>query len=310
MQRSLLASTGLTAFSVWENAKAAQIQINELVSKSTPIVDTHFHMWDIELMDYPWLNNAELLNRNYLLDDYIKDTKDCNIEKMVFVECGRIPEHNFNEVDWVSEQAHKDPRIQGIVAWLPVYEGKAIEKEVVLMKSRPLVKGIRCSFDPTTHHADRLIQGLQLLGKHNLSFDLNTSIERNYALMTKIIKQCPGTQFMLDHLGNPDIEYNAFDTWCKALKTISGIPNLYCKISGIISKAGAQWNAQDLRSFVEFALEVFGPDRVLFGGDWPVVLLGGSYRQWIEALALILKDYGNENKRKLFTTNAEKFYKL
>jgi len=184
----------------------------------------------------------------------------------------------------------------------------AIEKDIEKMTSRSLVKGIRSKFDPNTHNPEKFIQGLQLLGRYNLSFDLHTNIEREASDVEKVVAKCPDTQFMLNHMGKPDIKNNTFDSWSKAIKKISAFPNISCKISGIITRAGKDWKADDLKPFVETALEAFGPDRVAYGGDWPVVLLGGSYIEWMEALTLILKGYGQENTIKLFTGNAEAFY--
>jgi L-fuconolactonase len=210
----------------------------------------------------------------------------------------------------VIEQAGKDPRIQGIVAYLPIEKGKAVVPEMETLVSRKMVKGIRHGFNKDLATHPDFVQGLQLLPQYNLSFDLNISPPVMPEAVA-VVQQCPDTTFILDHLCNPNVRDKEMDVWKKYLVQLAGQENTYCKVSGIITKAGREsWTVDDIRPYVLFAIETFGIDRVVFGGDWPVVLLAGSYKDWLTALQSIVTDFSIKEKKKLFSRNAEKVYRL
>jgi L-fuconolactonase len=275
------------------------------------VTDTHMHLWDLEQLHYPWLEErTSPISKNFLVTDYQQATAECKVEKMVFVECGRAPEQYLEEVDWVIKQADKDPRIQGIVAYLPIEKGKAIVPEMETLVSRKMVKGIRHGFNKDLAADPDFVQGLQLLPQYNLSFDLNIS-PSVMAEGVGVVQQCPDTTFILDHLCNPNVKDKEIDIWKNYLTQLAVLENTYCKVSGIITKANREsWTADDIRPYVLFAIETFGINRVVFGGDWPVVLLAGSYKDWLTTLQGIVADFSIKEQKKLFSLNAEKVYRL
>jgi len=133
-----------------------------------------------------------------------------------------------------------------------------------------------------------------------------------------LVKQCPNDDFILDHCGNPNLRSDAgegeFDEWRERLREIAGLPNVVCKISGIVVNTDltgpAKWTAETLRPAVESVIACFGWDRVMFGSDWPVCTLAANFKQWVEALSLLTQDAGAENRRKLFYENALRVYRL
>ena len=127
----------------------------------------------------------------------------------------------------------------------------------------------------------------------------------------KLIEECPGTRFILDHCGNANVQAKDRTQWQNDIGEVAKRKNVVCKVSGIVASAkpGA-WSADDLAPIVNHTLDVFGPNRVMFGGDWPVCTLAATYRQWVEALKAIVKERKEEEQRKLFYDNAVKFYGL
>ncbi len=126
-----------------------------------------------------------------------------------------------------------------------------------------------------------------------------------------LIKQCPDVNFILDHCGNPDIKNRDYSSWRERMREVAGLPNVACKISGIVVNTNIEnWAVEDLRSAVEHVIECFGWDRVMFGSDWPVCTLAASFKQWFDALLFLTRDAGEENQRKLFRDNAERVYRL
>lgn len=280
-------------------------------SEDIPIIDTHMHLWDLQKLHYPWLEGQGLpLEQNFLVADYQQATQDCSVRKAVFVECGRAAEQYLEEVDWVIELSREESRIQGIVSYLPVEKGERVIPEIETLVSRPLVKGIRRGVNKTLMHDSQFIRGLKLLPGYQLSFDLNVASPLMPEAIA-LVRQCPDTLFILDHLCNPNVKEKELSPWKAQLSALAKMENVYCKVSGIITKADRQqWTPDDVRPYVLHALETFGVDRVMFGGDWPVVLRAGSYRQWLSALQQITDDLSKDEKRRLFYRNAEQVYRL
>ena len=127
----------------------------------------------------------------------------------------------------------------------------------------------------------------------------------------ELVKRCPKTQFIIDHIAKPNIACNALDPWREQLTTMAALPNVACKISGVVTEADhSNWTAGSVRPYIEHALNVFGEDRVLFGSDWPVLLLASNYRSWIEVVDDVMQKSTPEVQVKLFKSNAARIYRI
>ncbi|MEX0883381.1 MAG: amidohydrolase family protein [Cyclobacteriaceae bacterium] len=273
-----------------------------------PLVDTHLHLWDLQVMDYPWLQNGQNpLGRNFLLPDYQEATVGIPVSKMVFVECARLPEQYLQEVEWVEKQSVKDPRIKGMVAYFPLELGADAIPELESLSQRKLVRGIRKEM---MFGDKQFMEGVGQLSNFNLSYDLNVR-PRQMESALQMVKQFPNLTFILDHIGNPDIKSGDYRLWASMLKPFSEMEHVSCKISGMITKVEpGKWDVEDLRPYFDTVLETFGPDRILFGGDWPVVLRGGSYLDWIKVFNQMAGSLSEIEKGKLFYRNAERIYRI
>lgn len=278
-----------------------------------PIVDTHVHLWDLGHLTYPWLDNCPAINKTYLLDDYYAAYGPLNIAKMVFLQCDPLPEQNVDEVDWVTSLSQQDPRLCGIVSGGQLEQGDGVRPYLETLAQNPLMRGIRrllhVEQDSYFCLQPHFIRGVQLLPEYNFSFDLCCTAAQ-LPNGVELVRQCPDVPVVLDHIGNPKIKDGDFDTWAANMSAIAELPNAWCKISGVVTGASENWTIEEIRPWVEHALTVFGFDRVMYGGDWPVVTLAAEYTQWVEALAEIVEGCSPDEKRKLFHDNAEKFYRL
>jgi len=285
-----------------------------------PIVDTHQHLWDLKRFNLPWLKNegAAPLRQSYLLSDYRDATRGWNVAKTVYMEVNIDPSQQQAEAEYVLDLCRRpESRMAGaVIGGSPQSEG--FRKYIEPLARDPHVKGVRT----VLHDADRprgmcleprFVENIQLLGKLGLSFDLCMR-PAELADGVKLIEQCPGTRFIIDHCGNMDVQSKdetLWKTWRAGITAAAALPNSVCKISGIIVTANkGAWKPADLAPVVNHCLDSFGPERVFFGGDWPVCTLVDSYSAWAAALFAITTPRGAEYQRKLFHDNATRFYRL
>lgn len=278
-----------------------------------PIVDTHVHLWHPKQLRYPWLKQVPTLNKPYLLKDYSAAHENLEIESIVFVQCDTHPDDGLKETAWVTSLAAVDPRIKGIVAWAPLEEGKQVAPFVEKLAEDTLVKGIRRLIQGESVDfciQPNFVSGVKTLARYGLSFDL-CIFHPQLANAIRLVEQCPNVQFILDHIGKPDIKNQVFEPWKQEIKTLAAFPNIYCKISGLATEADHEaWTPTDLQPYIEHVIDCFGFDRVIYGSDWPVSTLATDYPRWVQTLQEAVLGCTPEALKKLFHDNAVKFYKL
>jgi len=278
-----------------------------------PIVDTHVHLWHPKQLRYPWLKQVPTLNKPYLLNDYSAAHENLEIESIVFVQCDTHPDDGLKETAWVTSLAAVEPRIRGIVAWAPLEEGRQVEPFIEKLAEDTLVKGIRRLIQGESVDfciQPNFVNGVKTLARYGLSFDL-CIFHPQLANAIRLVEQCPNVQFILDHIGKPDIKNQLFEPWKQEIKTLSEFPDVYCKISGLVTEADHEnWTAVDLHPYIEHVIECFGFDRVIYGSDWPVSTLASDYPRWVQTLLDAVSGCTPEELKKLFHDNAIKFYKL
>ncbi|MEM7532864.1 MAG: amidohydrolase family protein [Chloroflexota bacterium] len=279
-----------------------------------PIIDTHLHIWDPDNLRYPWLDDIPMLNRPHLLADYNDATSALNIEKMVFLQCEVDFSQFIDEAVWVTEQAAIDPRIEGMVPWAPLEKGDGARAALEQLAANPLVKGIRriIQFEEDIAFCLRpdFVRGVQALPDYNLSFDICIN-HLQMANTIQMVAQCPNVQFILDHIGKPDIKAQCFDPWRAELRTLADFPNVWCKMSGLTTEADHEhWTREDLKPYIDHVIESFGFERIIFGGDWPVATQATTYQRWVETVLWAIQGASEDEMRQLFYENAVDFYRL
>ncbi len=282
-----------------------------------PIVDTHQHLWDLRRFKLPWIAKSSPLDRDFLPADYRQAAEGLGIVKTVYMEVDVEPSQQVEEAEYVIRLCREEdnPMAGAVISGRPESEGFA----AYLRRFRdcPEIKGVRrVLHSPSTPPGHGLqpdfLRGLRQLGDAGLSFDLcmRPAELRDAARM---IDECPETRFILDHCGNASVRMDdrAMAAWRDDVARVAERPNVSCKVSGIVaSAAGGPWTADDLAPIIDRVLDSFGPDRVVFGGDWPVCTLAASLAQWVEALRQVVKDRPEADRRKLFHDNALRVYRL
>lgn len=280
-----------------------------------PIVDAHVHLWDPDAIRIPWLDGVPQLNQRYGPAEFDSHTAGLVIDAYVYVQVEAAPAYGLLEARWAAEQARCDTRLQAIVAWAPLeYGDRARGYLDALVATDQRLRGVRrliqTEADPTFCLTPDFVRGVQMLAEYGWSFDLGITHQQLTAA-TELVRRCPNTSFILDHLAMPDIAGGQLDPWRADLAALAALPNVMCKVSGLTTAARRHdWTLNDLAPYVEHTLACFGEDRVIFGGDWPVVLLGSTYRHWAEALDALTAGLSVEARRKLWSENARRCYCL
>ena len=278
------------------------------------IVDSHVHLWDPTRLRYPWLDELPALNRAFLPSEFATAASGSSVSKVIFVECGCGPRQNLAEVDWVTSLAKHESRIKGIISHVDLEKGEAIRADLEKLAANPLVKGVRRNLqsesDPEFCLRPEFIAGVKALPEFGFTFDLCIRHEQLRAV-TELVRRIPRVTFVLDHFGKPDVRGKKITSWATDLKSLSALPNVACKISGLATEADwNNWQPADLKIYFEHALECFGIDRLLFGGDWPVTTLATDYQRWLETVRELLPFSSFSDQIKLFQINAERIYRV
>jgi predicted TIM-barrel fold metal-dependent hydrolase len=280
-----------------------------------PIIDTHQHLWDLGKFRLPWVKKDSPLARNYLMADYLEAAAGLNVVKTVYMEVDVDPAQQPQEAAYVTDlcQHADNPMVAAVISGRPASEGFA--KYITAFKDSAVIKGVRQVLHgegtPAGYCLDRqFVKGVQLLGDLGMSFDLCVR-PGEIADAARLVDQCPGTSFILDHCGNGDVQAKDRTQWQRDMAEIAKRQNVVCcKVSGIVAGAAEKWTPDDLAPVISHTLEVFGPQRVMFAGDWPVCTLRATLKQWVEALKTIVSQRKAEEQRQLFHDNAVRVYRL
>ncbi len=274
------------------------------------LIDSHVHFWELGNLTYDWVIGSEVLERSYLPKDYKAFNGEHEVEAIVFVEAGADGAHNIAEVEWIETL---DAPIKAIVAHAPLENPEGREATLETLAGHPLVKSIRRIYQSEADGFARqtsFIEGVQSLKNYGLSFDICI---KSHQLQETIdlVKQVPDGHFILDHIAKPNIAGGEFDRWAKKLKELASFENVDCKISGVITEADHEdWTIEQIKPYILATIEAFGIDRVMFGSDWPVVRLAGSFVRWVDTLNYAIADLSDDEKQKLFLDNAIRSYRM
>lgn len=279
-----------------------------------PIIDAHVHLTDVQNLGYGWTKNAPVLNRTVLPADLFKAAAPVRIEKFVFVEVDvDMPQH-VAEAEWIDGLAKSEPKLAGMVAALPLEEGKAVAGDLEKIAGLKVARGIRRLIqnqaDPDFCIQPKFIEGLKLLPKHDLVFYICV-FHHHMPNVIKMVRQCPEVRFVLDHIGKPAIKAGISDPWRQHMRELAAFPNVTCKISGVSTEADHKnWTREQLKPYIAHAIDAFGFERCMYGGDWHVLELAGTYPQWVEVVDWVIEGASADEKRKLYRDTAARVYRL
>lgn len=274
------------------------------------IVDSHQHFWQVGRFDYPWMTpDVEVLCRDYLPPALAPILERNGVEKTILVQAS----NSLEETRWLLKLAEQNSFIAGVVGWVDL-TAEGFVDQLDEFTAHPKFKGVRHLVESEPHD-DWLTQpgvlaNLRTLGERGVAYDLLIHTRHLQQALTVAVS-CPELRLVVDHLAKPPIARGEIDEWSRRLRELGSRPNVSCKLSGLVTEADwAGWRVEDLQPYVDLALEVFGPRRMMFGSDWPVCLLAGSYDQVLEASQTMLAGVSEEDRRRIFAANAIDFYRI
>jgi L-fuconolactonase len=279
-----------------------------------PIIDSHVHLLDQKRFRYGWASGEPALARDWGIDELMRSAKPYEIEGVVFVEVDVDMPQYLDEADWIDGLARTDGRLKGAVVCLPLEQGAALEGEIARVAGLKTTRGVRRLIqnqpDPEFMLRPGLIEALKLLPKYGLSFDI-CIYHPQLGPTLEMVRRCPEVSFVLDHIAKPGIGDGLVEPWRTHVRELADLPNVVCKLSGLTTEAAHDaWAPEQLRPYIDHVAACFGPDRLLYGGDWPVSKLAGDYLQWLTTLEAATAHFSAEERRKLFRENARRVYRL
>ena len=244
-------------------------------------IDSHHHFWRYNPEEYSWIDDSmALLRRDFLPEDLRPEIQRAGIDGVISVQARQ----NLEETRWLLALAANHSFIRGVVGWVSLRDAK-LPQVLQSLAGNEKLKSIRhvLQGEPDDRYMLRsdFNRGIDLLQEFNLAYDI-LIFERHLPYVLEFVKQHPQQVFVLDHVAKPRIRDRIVSPWRENVRELAKFPNVYCKISGMVTEAGyTTWKEEDLAPYFDTVLEAFGPSRLLFGSDWPVCLVAASYGSWL-----------------------------
>lgn len=270
-------------------------------------IDSHQHFWRYTRTEYSWIPEGSALQATWLPCDLDVVQQDLGFEGSIAVQARQCVDEN----KMLLELADQHPSVLGVVGWVNL-RSERVEEELAEFSAHKKFVGVRhvAQDEPD----DRFLVGTDFMrGVGRLSaFDLRYDLliyPKQLTAAIELVRQFPEQPFVLDHCAKPLIADGTMEPWGSQIKQLAGAPNVFCKVSGLVTEADhTNWEAGKLQPYFEIIAEAFGPQRLMWGSDWPVCLLASSYQRWLETTETWVANWSSEHKAAFFGGNARKFY--
>jgi len=273
------------------------------------VIDSHVHFWKYDKADLPWIDkNMKILQKDYLPSGVELTLKRNHVDGCIAVQAMMAEV----ETRFLAELAKTNPIIKGVVGWTDL-RAENVEKKLTEFKEYPSIVGIRhiVQSEPDDFlYDEKFRRGVSLLKEFGYTYDI-LIYPKQLKAATDFVRQFPELTFILDHCAKPEVSNKEMEIWRKGITDLAMFPNVSCKLSGLITEAAwKEWSPGDFYPYLDVVFESFGLERLMFGSDWPVMLLSGIYVQWKSLLEKYMENFPEEEKEKVFGGNATQFYNL
>jgi len=276
------------------------------------IIDAHQHFWNLKKVYYPYFGPfSGSINRNFEPPELEPQLKSVGIDKTVLVQAM----DSYEDTYYMFDIGEKYDWVGGIVGWVPLYKPEEAQKKLEEFTKNPKFKGVRHLIheekNPDWLLREDVIEGLKVLASFDIPFDVVAVWPNHLKHVPTLAEKIPNLKMVIDHLAKPPIKDKKMEPWATELKRAAEYPQVYAKISGLNTAADWEtWSADDLKPYIDFAIETFGANRLMFGSDWPVLTLAGDYKKVWEETNAALKGYSKEEIDAILGGTAIEFYKL
>ncbi|GAB4518629.1 MAG: amidohydrolase family protein [Roseibium sp.] len=270
-------------------------------------LDAHQHFWKLDRGDYGWLTpDLAPIYRDFLPDDLVPLLEKHGIDGTILVQAAPTED----ETRFLLELAARFNFIKGVVGWVDFEAPDAQERiaglcaDAGLVGLRPMIQDIP---DTRWMLQPNLAPAFRAMAENRLCFDALTQ-PRHLPNLLRLAEAHPDLKMVVDHGSKPLIADREITSWAEDMSAIAKGTAAFCKLSGLVTEAGETWTPDTLKPYVDHLLDAFGPQRLIWGSDWPVCTLAASYDQWIETTEVLLKDLTHAERAAVFGGNAERFY--
>lgn len=274
------------------------------------IIDSHQHFWHYEPAKHAWIDDAiAVIRKDFEPSDLAKVYKENGVDGCVAVQA----DQTIAETDFLLKLSDEHDFIKGVVGWIDL-RGANLQNQLEVYQSKQKLKGFRHVVQGESDHnfllRSNFLSGISLLEKYNYTYDI-LIFPHQLGATLEFVKQFPNQKFVIDHIAKPYIKDGFFDGWAILMKEIAKYENVYCKVSGMITEADYNlWTPEQIEPYMQLVLEAFGPERLLFGSDWPVCLVAGNYQQVKSLVTDFISKLSESEQKQIMGVNAMNFYNL
>jgi L-fuconolactonase len=275
-------------------------------------IDAHQHFWRYNASEYGWMDDSmAALRRDFLPGDFARETARVAVRASVAVQARQT----LDETRWLLALADAHPAIAGVVGWIDLQSGAGHARAQLASFARhPKLVGIRhvVQSEPDDRFLVRpdVLEGLRILSEDDLAFDLLIA-RRHLAVAAECVARFPEQRFVLDHLAKPNIRGREIDAWERDIRALAQHPNVFAKLSGLVTEADWRaWTPQDIRPYLDVALDAFGWRRLMVGSDWPVCLVAGDYARTMRVVLDYVASRPANEQDAILGGNAAHFWRL
>ncbi|MFD0941336.1 amidohydrolase family protein [Pedobacter boryungensis] len=273
------------------------------------MIDSHVHFWKFDPIRDSWITNEmAVLRQDYLPNKLIDELKANQVDGCIAVQA----DQSITETEFLLNLAHQYSFIKGIVGWIDL-KSPNLDEQLEKYAKQPLIKGWRhiVQAEPAGFLLQHdFIQGINTLRHYNYTYDILVQ----HAQLPEVIEFLNRTEnqsFVIDHCAKPDLKNREMEDWAKNIRLIAQQKHVFCKLSGLLTECDwVNWDEKTIFNCLDVIFESFGTERIIFGSDWPVLLLASNYTNWISLIKKYTKDFTAADQQAIFNDNAVKFYNI
>lgn len=272
------------------------------------IIDSHQHFWKFDPVRDSWIDETmSILRRDFLPQDLAPFLTENRIDGTIAVQA----DQSETETNFLLDLADQNEWIHGVVGWVDLCNSE-IEKKLSYFSTKNKLRGFRhiVQSEPDDNFMlnPAFQNGIGLLNKYGFTYDI-LIYSKQIPAAIQLVQKYPEQTFILDHIAKPDIKNHKMEPWATEIKKLAGYQNVYCKVSGMITEANHNsWTKEEIYPYLDIVFSTFGVNRLLFGSDWPVCLLAGTYEKVVNLIKEYIAGFSPEEKEKLFGGSTLKAY--